>query len=332
MSTDGRPNLFTHATSELSQDALLCWFLEWADARLAEEDPGLHKAACLFVNDLLHVGGEEEPDEPYSVNVVRQRDRIDIAAEIGDDIVLLIEDKIDARVHGDQLERYLAAAAENWPDRRPLAIYLKTGDQSHYTKAKAFDFTPYRRSRLLAVLDEAIDDGVTNDILVDFHHHLQAIEAETAAFRTTPITEAWSVRMWAGFFMALQESLGDDGGWGYVPNQSGGFMGYWWAFTPVDGGEVYLQLQNAELYARVVVREKERRREIQDRERQRLLGESTAKDYGFRRPRRLGSGGTMAFAEAGEYRQVGQRGLIDMEATIEYLRGAEAALLKASER
>nr|WP_260390277.1 hypothetical protein [Ornithobacterium rhinotracheale] len=28
-----KPNLFQYATSELSQDAFLCWLIAWADAR-----------------------------------------------------------------------------------------------------------------------------------------------------------------------------------------------------------------------------------------------------------------------------------------------------------
>ena len=28
---DKRPNLFSHGTSELSQDAFICWLAEWAN-------------------------------------------------------------------------------------------------------------------------------------------------------------------------------------------------------------------------------------------------------------------------------------------------------------
>lgn len=28
---DKRPNLFSHGTSELSQDAFICWVVEWAN-------------------------------------------------------------------------------------------------------------------------------------------------------------------------------------------------------------------------------------------------------------------------------------------------------------
>ncbi len=32
------PNLFSYATSELSQDAFICWSLEWASPVNAEKD------------------------------------------------------------------------------------------------------------------------------------------------------------------------------------------------------------------------------------------------------------------------------------------------------
>ena len=48
-----KPNLFTHATSELSQDAFILWLLEWADSECATEDKALHETAQEFVRLLL---------------------------------------------------------------------------------------------------------------------------------------------------------------------------------------------------------------------------------------------------------------------------------------
>ena len=56
---------------------------------------------------------------------------------------------------------------------------------------------------------------------------------------------------WTGFFLALQESLGD-GKWGYVPNPSGGFMGFWWHWR----GDKYLQLEEDQLCFKIMVQEK----------------------------------------------------------------------------
>ncbi|HWB53357.1 MAG TPA: hypothetical protein VG722_04165 [Tepidisphaeraceae bacterium] len=39
------PNIFNFATTELSQDAAICYLLEWADERFAKADPALNACA-----------------------------------------------------------------------------------------------------------------------------------------------------------------------------------------------------------------------------------------------------------------------------------------------
>ena len=40
-----KPNLFSFATTELSQDAFIAWLLAWADTQYASADPQLHACA-----------------------------------------------------------------------------------------------------------------------------------------------------------------------------------------------------------------------------------------------------------------------------------------------
>jgi hypothetical protein len=40
-----RPNLFSYATSELSQDAFICWLLSWASLEYKDVDGQLHQCA-----------------------------------------------------------------------------------------------------------------------------------------------------------------------------------------------------------------------------------------------------------------------------------------------
>jgi hypothetical protein len=37
------PNLFNYATSELSQDAFICWLIAWADSSQIENDKNLYE-------------------------------------------------------------------------------------------------------------------------------------------------------------------------------------------------------------------------------------------------------------------------------------------------
>jgi hypothetical protein len=59
-----KPNLFSFATSKLSQDAFLCWLLAWAEGRYANDNAALHSAgrsllgaslAKLLAEDALFV-------------------------------------------------------------------------------------------------------------------------------------------------------------------------------------------------------------------------------------------------------------------------------------
>ena len=44
-----RPNLFDYATSELSQDAFLCWLLKWADPMYRKFSEALHEAGSDLI-------------------------------------------------------------------------------------------------------------------------------------------------------------------------------------------------------------------------------------------------------------------------------------------
>jgi hypothetical protein len=58
------PNLFSHATKELSQDAFLCWLLDWANKAYAQTDPQMHRAGRMFLNALLAKHGILPVDSP----------------------------------------------------------------------------------------------------------------------------------------------------------------------------------------------------------------------------------------------------------------------------
>ena len=47
------PNLFSFATSELSQDAFICWLLSWENPKISESDKELHQCAIAFIKALF---------------------------------------------------------------------------------------------------------------------------------------------------------------------------------------------------------------------------------------------------------------------------------------
>lgn len=321
------PNLFDFATSELSQDAFVCWLAAWADPGCRAVSAPLHAAGTAFVARLLEVGRGPKVAEVRSVQVRRQWQDIDVLLVVNGDTAIVVEDKTDTKDHSDQLRRYRAAAAAEFPADRIAAVYLKTGDQGNYRAAEGAGYGRFLRKDFLAILGAGESAGVSNDIFADFHRHLRKVEAAVQSFRTAPLAGWSGVRSrWRGFFLALQECLGE-GDWGHVPNKGGGFMGFWWHWR----GDKYLQLEDEKLCFKVKVPDKAQRPTQWRAWHNSLMAESGAGDVKLVKPvRRDGRWMTVAVLD-GDYRRETD-GTLDLDRTVAVLRRAEALMDAALNR
>jgi len=94
-----RNNIFNFATSELSQDAFICWCLNW----LNYEDSELRALAV----DLLKEFGEEDVSDNQEIFIKRQFKKIDILVVFKElNRVYIIEDKVNSSERKKQLEEY----------------------------------------------------------------------------------------------------------------------------------------------------------------------------------------------------------------------------------
>jgi len=245
------PNLFQFATSELSQDAFLSWLLAWADIRCSEKDPTLHRAGRSFLNALLEMHGEIL-NETSNVELHQQYQGADIVAVIDGRQVLLIEDKVHAGLHSDQLDRYRTILTEGFPHCKVLPCFVKTGDQSDYAEIEAAGYRLFLRKDLLNVLRTERRAGVTNAIFLDFLQHLEELEEAVLSYTNRPIGD-WSWESWKGFYKQLQLEISGLR-WDYVPNPSGGFLGAWWYWKKWRDCDVYLQIEQGPLCSRLVFR------------------------------------------------------------------------------
>ncbi len=237
-----KPNIFRLATKELSQDGFFTWLLQWADNEQSQHDQQLNKTAQDFVRLLL----KQTPD--FKINKVeagRQWNNIDIWAEINDEYFIGIEDKTNTGEHSEQLERYKQMATDHYKDKnyKLVFVYLKTGNESSATLKKVIEkgYSTFDRKAILSVLTQR---EVKNEIFNDFKDYLIAIENKTNSYtKFENITSDWKAG--EGFFIKLQELIPEWTDWRYVPNQTGGFLGFWYHWNGIDECSIYIQIENS---------------------------------------------------------------------------------------
>lgn len=167
-----RPNLFTHATRELSQDAFFCWLAEWADRRHREADEPLHLTGVKFLHTLLSLHGIDPPDDFEHVQVKRQFHGLDILLLTNGEFAVLIEDKTDTSEHSDQLRRYSDVVRAEFPTLQHAPVYLKVGEQVCLAAVEAAGWKCVLRPDVLRILGYGRKLGVTNPIFTDYHDRL----------------------------------------------------------------------------------------------------------------------------------------------------------------
>ena len=255
-----RPNIFKYATKELSQDAVICWLIEWSGAQATEVEfePALRELGRAFVEALLATHNIKLKGDVVSTEIHQQNLGIDVLARVQVRVrdhekshVLVIEDKTDADSHSNQLERYREKVLEgdsklgNVHESSVRYVFLKTGNQSlskdRCVKDKGYEL--FGRREFLEVLNRYPGD---HPIVTDFREHLRQREAEFTGYshwsRADDRSE-WSWGAWEGFFRQLENRL-DEPSWGYVSNPKGGFLGFWWHWIPTKADDrLYLQLE-----------------------------------------------------------------------------------------
>ena len=256
-SNSGAPNIFTFATKELSQDAMICWLISWAGQTKSSslEDEELRRCGLRFVRAFLnHSKGDRDPvnvEAVFETEIHQQERGIDVLARINGKHVLLIEDKTVSKNYANQLSRYYSYVVEartklrEVPNRNLYPIFLKTGNQSlaNDRRVEKRKFKVFSRTDFLDVLNGYKGH---NSILLDFREHLQDLENRTDSYiRWTSRARRESWWAWEGFYRRLERGLEETKrrwtGWGYVPNKSGGFLGFWW--WPFDTDNIYLQIE-----------------------------------------------------------------------------------------
>lgn len=332
------PNLFKYATSELSQDAFLCWFLSWLDPKYSVTEPLLNRISNNFINLILglsyHYGytNHSIPMQINSVEIQKQKANIDILCIINGDTPILIEDKTGTQQHSDQLSRYKELLVQmGFQIKKAIFVYIQTGDQSNYREIVQNNYCLVKRQHLLEIFESEAGKQacLKSDILRDFARYLQEIEEDVQSYANKPLKDWYkNSNLWRGFYSALQYRF-LDGEWDYVPNPSGGFLGFWW-HQVFDGKCIqYLQLEEDKLCFKIDVEKHEERAELRNFWYDKIKEKSQNFGLTIKRPKRFGNGQYMTVAILDqEYRVVNCNQILDIEETIKIL-NESAKLLDA---
>ena len=272
MPDQDRPNLFSYATSELSQDAFICWLAAWAKPENIQYQKK-HQLGVEFISSMLR-----KKDELISINRIDYLDikrqytvkdsikkgRIDIVISLNysdsnnliKKAVIIIEDKVDAGLTEHQLKNYIDTINEdeNYVNREKHFIFLKTGYYDTLITSKEFNL--FNRSDFAKTLK--LYTG-KNEIILDYSLHLQLFDYKLSRFKRDPLPQESRPEdpenryYWIGFHKWLLESnklyLSYSAGYGYVNNAAGCFNGFWWNFEASPQGDYwsYVQLENERL-------------------------------------------------------------------------------------
>ena len=311
-------NLFQYATSELSQDAFLCWLFSYAHVD-SKVDPALRDCALAMIKHFVPNLREKDNADIMVIDILRQHKAIDVLIELKEDYVILIENKTNTSEHDNQLTRYLELAQQEYEGKEIIPIYYKTGFQGDYSRVQEAGYTVVDWSIIPGILSP-YKDRITNAIFCDYLEEREDFLSAAQAYQNMPISK-WDWRQVNGFYDSIYrsgfyEKYNFYGGYGYVPNPSGGFDALWFfpdsATKPYMGQSyiLYMQLEfrNAEMKIcmKVECGDKDPEQNITPSELRNYLTYSLdesnqwvyrLEQYGFVKPARFGAGKTMTIGE-----------------------------------
>lgn len=293
--SENNPNIFSFATKELSQDALIAWLLSWGDDSYKAIDSDLSllgkQTIALFTG--IHV------EDIHTVEVGCQWENIDIWAEINDDTFLVIEDKTGTSIHDNQLKRYKKTVEDYYRDKRHnlFFAYFKTENEP-ISILKEVRNNGYKDIDRLQILDLLNSYCGNNAIVLSYREHLKEIEDKTQNYLRVPVHE-WDWYAWQGFYKNLEKYI-DIESWGYVANPSGGFQGLWWHCCNNDEISMYLQFEESKLCIKIYYEGKESKSEIRDKYYTILMNHVENLPFKVTKPERFGHGTYMTIGVVNE--------------------------------
>ena len=178
-------NLFDFATKELSQDAFLCWLINWLNYK--KENIELYNTAKKFINLIIN----EINIDDFEINILKQYKKIDIFVELiekkcrRNKYAIIIEDKKFTTEHNKQIEKYKEKIEQlSKKYKRLITVYYKPYDEL-YNDLILADVKIYRKDMLKKVLNA----NINNSIYADYKSYLQRVDKNCKNIDKIPLNK-----------------------------------------------------------------------------------------------------------------------------------------------
>lgn len=175
-------NIFNYATSELSQDAFICWLVSWVNGTNRE----LKALALDFIKTLLEMHAIEFPnvENLEKVEIQKQYLNIDVLLRLyfrNDRIVqIIIEDKTNTSFHDNQLRVYMDRIENKKIENiQTIGIYYKTGFvfDDEKSDVEKNGYTVFTKDRMYQVIKRHMSH-IQSEILYNYFEYLESLIME----------------------------------------------------------------------------------------------------------------------------------------------------------
>lgn len=299
-------NIFTYATSELSQDAFLCWLFSFA-MKDSDYEPVLKACAVDFLKQFIP---ELEAENEIWISEVpkKQYKFVDVLLTVNDKYKVIIEDKTYTSEHDNQLKNYADTITNDFNEYKKICVYFKIGFQGGLSNVIENNYLIFMRKNILSTLEKYIDK-TDNVIFKSYYEMIKSLDEEANKYKVLPVCE-WDWAQINEFYDQLKSKIKKDFNYdcnyGKVNNESGGFYGLWIynsIFRNYKGNDYELYLQ-CQFYSNGLIdicyKASSKSGNKIDREiREYLILKEYGKwgniadKYGFVKPKRYGSGKTV---------------------------------------
>ena len=171
-------NIFKYATKELSQDAFICWLVEWVNHK--EKNKELYEVSKKFLDKIIEKYNKKNININLKVNnynnleILRQYRNIDVLIsfenENNETIYIIIEDKKLTSEHSNQINKYKNKLINKGiKEENIITTYYKMFYEPNQIDVDVL----IDRKFMLEIMENY---HIKNDIYIDYYNYLSLIE------------------------------------------------------------------------------------------------------------------------------------------------------------